>query len=167
VIRVAVNRLGISYFSTPDRGLEEVSHMRKQSIIVFTILACLAMFAATFAKAEAGGSPFRVPFDFIVRGQKLPAGEYTVERVNRGDPSVLIIRDTYGAKVLVFLTLPLEASILEDRSALVFHRCGDSYFLFQIWTAEDKKLRELPSNTSACTRHKRDAEAIIVRRTED
>ena len=142
--------------------------MKKQFIILSTILCCLVLAVAPSAVEQRGRrTGLNIPFDFVVQGQKLPAGEYTVERVDRSNPSVLAMRDANGATTRVFLTQRAESSIVEKRLVLLFHRCGERYLLIRVWLAGDVYGRQLPQKNPGCAPDSRDTETLIVRQTED
>ena len=65
----------------------------KKFFVVMAIGSLLALSVAASAQAQLPGVPIRasIPFDFIVRGRTLPAGDYWIERIN-DDPSGLVIK---------------------------------------------------------------------------
>lgn len=83
-----------------------------------------------------------VPFDFIVGGATLPAGEYTVQPLFHG-PAVLLKKVGAPAAGAVALTNPAQPKLEQSKSVLVFEHYGEDYFLSQIWNAADGVCRSL------------------------
>jgi len=105
----------------------------------------LTLLIAGTAHAQLPGTRIRVliPFDFIVRGRTLPAGNYDLTRIN-DEPIDLIIRNVdHKRDEALFQTEPVYIDRASRKDVLVFHRYGDSYFLSEIVTAGDQTGREL------------------------
>ena len=114
-------------------------------------LRTLAVFAFTLAaagrmSAEALIFQSNIPFSFVVNGRTLPAGEYSVRQPNSTiTESFVRIQGTAQKVGALVMAVPTTAAPkMESAPArpgmarLVFHRYGDQYFLFQIWTADDR-----------------------------
>ncbi|MGD8897492.1 MAG: hypothetical protein PVJ73_15770 [Acidobacteriota bacterium] len=78
-----------------------------------------------------------IPFDFIVDGTTLPAGNYKVEVApGPGEPPILAIQTTYesGDKLqfrkVIVSTTPLKEA--EGNPRLVFKQVGDLHFLEKV-----------------------------------
>ena len=105
---------------------------------VFTILVSLSLLLVS-AHAQSGTVIVAdIPFDFIIRDKTLPAGAYTLTRATQG---TLMIRSRDCKTAMVFNTNLVESN--NTRDELVFHRCGDKYFLSRIWTAGNSVGAEL------------------------
>lgn len=103
--------------------------MKKQTLNVVVTLSMIitlavAGFAALNRKVEAN-----VPFDFMVNGKTLPAGQYTV--TPSGNGSTLIIRSAETKQAAAVITRACEAS-RDAKPQLIFHRYGNQYFLAKI-----------------------------------
>lgn len=102
--------------------------MNKQILTVVTALSL----SITLSVAAFAGLAYRVkaniPFDFMVGGNKLPAGEYTVERMNQ--VGVLAIRSAETKSGVQFTTL--NGNSKDDTAKLVFRRYGNQYFLAKV-----------------------------------
>src|SRR5258708_40288510 len=101
----------------------------------FTMLSLVSMFTLCAAVASANAqlsNPIRakVPFDFNVGDQKLPAGEYTFGRLSGISDNGVMSVSSVDASAHVFQST-LKASILtpKNESTLVFNKYGDQYFL--------------------------------------
>jgi hypothetical protein len=131
--------------------------MKMKVIKRLTILSLVSMFTLCAAVASANAqlsNPVRVkiPFDFNVGDQKLPAGEYTFGRLSASsDGRVMSVRGV-DASAHVFQPI-FQASVLtpKDESTLVFHKYGDQYFLEQIWTGGEQEGAQVPEARSERT----------------
>ena len=103
----------------------------------------LGLMLAAPALAQTASMKVNVPFDFIVNGKTLPAGEYQVDTLSTS-ASTIAIRNAEKSAKLVALTNGCESSEAADNSKLVFHRYGSEYFLAQVWTGGSTEGRELP-----------------------
>jgi len=108
-------------------------------------LRTLAAFALTLAAAgrmSAEDLVFQsnIPFSFVVNGRTLPAGEYRVRQNSTINESFLRIQGiVQKVGALVMSAPPTESAPARPGTArLVFHRYGDQYFLYQVWTAGDR-----------------------------
>ena len=130
--------------------------MKKQISITLATGCLLALMIAVPAHAQMPGSTMRVtiPFDFIVRGKPLPAGDYQMVRIN-DSPEGLIIRNVNDKRDhVVFQTESVEPKRIPKRNELVFHRYGDSYFLSEVLTAGEQTGREVaPTRLERQLRH--------------
>lgn len=113
--------------------------MKKNLIAVLT----LGLLLAAPALAQTASMNVNVPFDFIVNGKTLPAGEYRVDGLTTST-STIAIRNTEKTAKLMALTNGCESIEAADASKLVFHRYGGQYFLAQVWSAGSSEGRELP-----------------------
>ena len=75
-----------------------------------------------------------IPFDFVVGGTTLPAGEYSVK--TSGPVRTLLLIDRQDPSASIFMgTNAIIASEPKSESKLVFNRYGDRYFLSQVWSS--------------------------------
>jgi len=105
----------------------------------------LTLLVVVSAHAQDPGTAIRVsiPFDFIVEGKSLPAGQYEVRRVN-DEPTGLIIQNIYHRRdEALFQTEPHDERRTPNRSQLVFHRYNDEYFLSEVVNAGEERAEEL------------------------
>jgi hypothetical protein len=122
-----------------------------KKILSITVTVCVLALAVAFAvEAQEPGTAMRasIPFEFIVSGRTLPAGNYEIRRLS-DDPMMLIIRNVdHKRDNAVFTTDPYIENRTPGRSEVVFHRYGDTTFLSQVVTAGNETARELtPSRT--------------------
>jgi hypothetical protein len=115
--------------------------MKKQILNVVVTLSVIvtlsvAVLAGLSRKLEAN-----VPFDFMVNGKTLPAGQYTVEQGNA--QNVLVIRSWETKQAIGVIAQRLEVSA-GTKPQLTFHRYGDQYFLAQV--IDGARGSELPKS---------------------
>jgi len=97
------------------------------------------------AGAQEPGTAIRVaiPFDFVVKGKTLPAGEYEIRRL-MDEPIGLLIRNVHDKHDnVVFETEPKIDRSITKTDELIFNRYGDTYFLSEIVTAGEQTGEEL------------------------
>jgi hypothetical protein len=113
----------------------------KKQLLAFIGLALLL--ATTSAYAQTITVKANVPFDFIVGRSMFPAGQYTVQSI---DGSALSIGNSDLHTRRIVLSRRCQSIQASDKTKLVFHRYGNSYFLSQIWAAGDNSGHELPKS---------------------
>lgn len=125
---------------------------------LFSLMAVGSLLALSFVatvRAQEPGVPVRatIPFDFIVRGKTLPAGNYEIERVTE-EPTGLLLRNVNNKhEHIVFETQPVEERRIPRHNVLVFNRYGGEYFLSEVVTAGEQTGRELaPSHAERTLR---------------
>lgn len=125
-MRVQISRRALSIFSI---------------LVLFVAGACPG--AATRAESPAPSTSFSIPFDFVIAGKTLPAGEYVVERSTLFSASGLSIRNVDKNAGVYVLTADVESNARPSDSKLVFNRYGDRYFLSEFWTAGQTSGRKV------------------------
>jgi hypothetical protein len=105
--------------------------MKKQILnVVVTLSAIAALSIAGFAGlgsiVEAN-----IPFDFMVGGEKLPAGKYTVEKGHA--LNTVVVRNWKAKRAVGSLSHAFEVRN-SSNPQLVFRRYGDQYFLAKVIT---------------------------------
>ena len=96
---------------------------------------------ATAAQAQQTNVKADVPFDFVVGNQAYPAGDYSVKSISGNDIPILINNDQESSKGIVLSNTCMLAAP-SATTKLVFHRLGDRYFLYQVWTQGNPAGRE-------------------------
>ena len=117
--------------------------MRNQFLKTMMMIAVLFVLSAVSGRAQAG-SNFMVtlPFDFIVSGKTLPAGEYVVARSTSGSEG-LVIRPSDRKGGIYLLTTSIHRDDRRRDARVVFRRYGNLYFLSQVWMSGKETGREL------------------------
>jgi hypothetical protein len=95
-------------------------------------MAAVAVLLAAPVSAQIRPLKANVPFDFVVGGHTLPAGDYLVSKVNAG--GVLEFRSVsdWATPIIVTSSVPGKTAAPGEAS-LTFHRYGSDYFLAEIW----------------------------------
>lgn len=110
----------------------------------FRIVSLLvaALVVGSVAQAQQTRIRANVPFDFMIGDKAYPAGEYTIGEVSNAISALRVAspgeQETY---VLANTCASLNPS---EKTELVFHRAGDTYFLHQIWREGHVSGREFP-----------------------
>jgi hypothetical protein len=84
----------------------------------------------------------KIPFNFVVGDHAYSAGEYTVKSLTQS--GAIRIDNADESEKGMTLSSSCSKGQPADGTTLVFQRMGDSYFLYQVWTAGDSLGREFP-----------------------
>jgi hypothetical protein len=117
----------------------------KKVFSVVTAGCLLSLLLVGSAGAQEPGTSIRasIPFDFVVKGKTLPAGEYEIRRL-MDEPIGLLIRNVHDKHDnVVFETEPKIDRAITKRDELIFNRYGDTYFLSEVVTAGEQTGEEL------------------------
>lgn len=95
-------------------------------------IAVLLLWAASFpVSADENTVQATVPFEFYAGNTRLPAGDYSIKRID--STGVIAVRSADGAANAVVLTHGTQAPKIPSEGKLVFSRYGDTHFLSQVW----------------------------------
>jgi hypothetical protein len=102
------------------------------------LLGSILLLTAAMASAQNQRVSVKVPFSFVVGGQSLPAGDYTIELNRERNIVVLRSEDRFGqARATMARAMMTETSnkltAAPDKSYAIFQRYGGHYFLAEIW----------------------------------
>ena len=127
--------------------------MQKQIQKAATILSLVVALTITFAAVPAAADSFGsirvdVPFEFSAGHSVFPAGKYTIQPAGVISKGVIRITSEDGKTSGVLLTISAESIESKDETALIFHRYGDQYFLFQVWVVGDTIGLEIPKSST-------------------
>lgn len=107
-------------------------------------LLALTPAAPAFGQAETYSIVVQVPFEFVIDGFTLKAGEYVIDTESAQEADALTIRRRDQRSGLIFMTD--QAAVREDPKAveLVFERVDGKLHLWQVWglTASGRQLRK-------------------------
>jgi hypothetical protein len=119
--------------------------MKKHTFVMTSLLLLSLMAAAQVVKAQ---EPLvvNIPFEFVAGKATLPAGEYRVEKLEKGSVVVLIRGARAGTSATV-MTMAAQANEPQSDSKLVFNRYGNRYFLSQYWSAGSSRGRQVLKST--------------------
>lgn len=119
------------------------THFTKM-LLIFGLLLGVGHVNASAQVLTEGAIQADIPFSFVVRNTTLPAGKYTLRRVDETETHVLEIRSANGRIASIFEAQYAETGQIPNEATLVFDRFGDQYFLSQIWSSETKAGYQLP-----------------------
>jgi len=141
--------------------------LKKQAIKAFGLLGLFFSLSAIFVYAQniTLVRKVEIPFDFSVGDKTFPAGTYSITRVFP-DKSALLLSSEDQREAINILTHSVQAQESPKTGKLIFHRYGETYFLFQIWESDALQGRQLSkSRTEQSIEHdlaKRGEESSIV-----
>ena len=121
--------------------------MKKQimrALLGFAILTVLA--ASVYAQTASCRIKVHIPFDFVVAGKQLPAGDYSVRRLSKDSETALLIQSEDGRSAAAVFTQSSQRE--PKRAELRFRQHGDSYFLAEISIPGTAGVREIPRSKS-------------------
>jgi hypothetical protein len=95
-------------------------------------LTVLVMAAST--QAQQYGAKADIPFNFVVGDRAYPAGEYILKGASNFN-TVLKISSTEDNLSRFTPTNTCSLSHPSQETKLVFHRMGDTWYLYQLWIA--------------------------------
>ena len=104
----------------------------KRNLAGVVVAMLLVLGAVVPAMAQYSG-PIKVtvPFNFVVENDRMPAGDYTIQRVATGR---LRIESNDRHTAASFLAIPKQGKVTAEKAHFIFHRYGGEYFLATIWT---------------------------------
>ncbi len=108
--------------------------MKKQvlaAIGVIVLVLAAIVFLQTSGQAQTNNYTIRanVPFQFVVRGETMPAGDYVVQ-IPSATAGPLMIQQKKGSTGFV-IQLPVTEA-WSEKPQLVFHQFGSTYFLYEV-----------------------------------
>jgi hypothetical protein len=105
-----------------------------KSVIRRAMLAVAGVLAFS-AAAQAETIEVKVPFAFLVGEQKLPAGDYRIERDASMPSSVVLIRGEHGTAARLFVQTVSLSGVKPagEKPALVFVPDETGFRLTQVW----------------------------------
>jgi hypothetical protein len=75
----------------------------------------------------------KIPFNFTVCREELPAGKYTVFLASSATSHLLAIRSEDGRSMYIGCAQSVNSPIVVEEGMLVFNRYDDQYFLSEAW----------------------------------
>ena len=112
--------------------------MTKQILIVASLVLALGL-AVVPVSAQAVGAQAKIPFNFVVLGKTLPAGEYTLLSA----PHQLKIRDANQRLVATVLADEISGRSADAKSQIIFHCYSDRCFLAELHSPTEGNGRQL------------------------
>ena len=118
--------------------------LRRALGVFSTLVLCAAFVANSSVHARTSSTAvFNVPFDFVVAGKTLPAGEYMVVRSTLYSNDILSLRRTDNNEGVYILTQTVRANKIQNDSKLVFNQYEGQYFLSEFWNSGEESGRKV------------------------
>jgi len=118
--------------------------MRKQFTRLAVWLGVSVVFVVTVNGQDAHKFEVEIPFTFVLASRMLPAGQYLVQRIDPGQPDIVMVKNADAKIVGLVLTHRVESEDPSATSTLVFIRREGKLYLFQIWNRGDRYGNQLP-----------------------
>ena len=127
------------------------------------LLAVGALLLSSAAFAQEINVQAKVPFDFMVGDKLYPAGQYSVQNVIP-DHHVLRLRNGASRGSTYILHHPASSPVPAKQTQLVFHRVGNTYFLYQVQVAGSALGREFQRShaETELARNATETETVII-----
>jgi hypothetical protein len=112
---------------------------------VLAVALTLSSFA-TGSRASAQTTPTLhvvadIPFDFRSGSEMMPAGRYDIQTLSN---HILVMRGATQNRSQFLVAIDAATAQPSDHGKLVFHRYGNKYFLYQVWSAGEASGFQLP-----------------------
>lgn len=107
------------------------------AVVIFTLGVTLG------SSAQVAPRPLlkvEIPFEFIVGGMHLPAGQYTLLHI--GGANTIMLRNAEGHGEALVRVSVSEVNTQDATTMLTFTQYGDKTFLSQIWTEPDNQVHQ-------------------------
>lgn len=104
-----------------------------RGLVMTSVMAGLVFAAAAAQAAPLNRQEVKVPFNFVVNGQELPAGTYSVQFDDMNSGTLLLRGDKASAYLL---TAPVSGDATPSDSSLVFAKENGRYHLAQVWNGD-------------------------------
>jgi hypothetical protein len=131
---------------------------RQYSTVLFTLICICALALGAHAQAKRVVVA-KVPYNFVVGGQMLPAGTYDVRRASviAGPGELEISRSESGASTLLIPTF--FDDFRTAHAQLTFEHAGDKYFLSRIETPSGTYTIKVPNSAIRVAQMEQDGSA--------
>ncbi len=98
---------------------------------------CLLLLVAVWASGQAADRVrANIPFQFVVEGKTLPAGEYDfIRKTNEAYIQVAAVKKGPTVDVLVITRLSGDIHTTSRDAHVVFDKVGDTFYLSELWIA--------------------------------
>jgi hypothetical protein len=117
-----------------------------KSVLTPSVLAC-ALTLGLFAPGSSASAQTTlrvvadIPFDFRSGSEMMPAGKYEIKALSS---HVLLVRGETQNRSQLLIARSAITLKPSDHGKLVFHRYGNKYFLYQVWSSGQSDGFELP-----------------------
>ena len=141
-------------------------HHRSLFTILLTIL--ILGFVVTSVEAQSTNRfEVEVPFQFIVDGRILPAGNYAVERLDSAKPNILRLKNLDNGIMRAILCQRVEKETPSTTSFLLFTHREGKFFLAQVWDQGSLSGNQLSENLKGNRRKANNTKQLVVKARDD
>jgi hypothetical protein len=102
-----------------------------KNVLGFVFVAASMMLASS-VHAQEYRLKADVPFDFVIDNQIHKAGNYDIRKLTPNS-NLLVVESKSESKSTIVSPHPCAERAWAKTTKLVFHRSGDTYFLYQVW----------------------------------
>jgi hypothetical protein len=114
---------------------------------VLSAFFAVAAFAVAARAQEVDQLIVKIPYEFVAAGKTLPAGTYTVRRINDRDVNELSLT-SFENRTGVLLSSTVVEPNGDDKPALTFETVGDQHILSKIETADHVFTLYVPAKSA-------------------
>jgi hypothetical protein len=115
-------------------------------LIGFLSVATLAIVLAVPLAAQTFRVTATVPFEFMVAGRFMPAGDYSIGTLSSNSGTVVQVSNSSSGVISLVNNSSARSNERTGQALLIFHRYGDQYFLFRIVDGSRDTGLELPTS---------------------
>jgi hypothetical protein len=138
--------------------------MLKQSVRAVILFFSLIMSVVSANAQSTHRFKVDVPFQFILNGQTLPAGNYVIERTDPAKPNIVTLKSADSGILRVIITQRVERDNPSAASSLIFIRREGKHYLFQVWNVGAMNGSEIPSyERERSDRQRKDLTLVTLR----
>jgi len=137
-------------------------YMQNRSVI--TVVLTILLFAVVPASLSAQSKfhfEVEVPFEFVLAGRTLPTGKYSIERLDAGNPNIVILKNLDINLVQSIFCQRVEKEIPATASSLIFKQREGKFYLAQVWTIGSQNGNQVPMGEKN-RRNPPDSQSLIV-----
>jgi hypothetical protein len=138
--------------------------MLKQSVRAVVLFFSLITSVANVNAQSTQRFKVHVPFQFVLNGQTLTAGEYVIERTDPAKPNIVTLKKADDGILRVIITQRVERDNPSTASSLIFIRREGKHYLFQVWNVGAMNGSEIPSyERERSDRQRKDLTLVTLR----
>jgi hypothetical protein len=138
--------------------------MLKQSVRAVVLFFSLITSVANVNAQSRHRFTVHVPFQFVLNGQTLTAGEYVIERTDPAKPNIVTLKKADDGILRVIITQRVERDNPSTASSLIFIRREGKHYLFQVWNVGAMNGSEIPSyERERSDRQRKDLTLVTLR----
>jgi hypothetical protein len=127
----------------PPKRRSAMTHLNASNLrnsLLLCALAAGAFFSTSNAMAQDDAVVAVIPFAFENGSQHLPAGTY---RIDLTSGPLMLLQGSTAHSTGYAMTIEATASKTPQQGKIVFHRCGDRYFLSSVWLPNESTGRQV------------------------